>query len=120
VQHGGDGPHGFFGKYQGLTIHTGDKYVDIARKIFEALVRQDLTKKRMAEVLVHRFIESKSYEQVRECFVPLKLIPNSAWEKDLAGRIRQACKDNFEIVDGEIDWRPAPDVVDELLSNVGF
>jgi len=120
LQHGGDGPHGFFGKYQGLTIHAGDKYVDIARKVFEALVRQDLTKKRMAEVLVHRFIESRSYEQVRERFVFLKLIPNSAWEEGLADQMRQACKSNSEIVDGEIDWRPAPDVVNDLLSNVGF
>jgi hypothetical protein len=115
----GQTPHGFITKYQALTIRNGDKYLDIARKIFEALARHERTRGRMAEVLVDRFVQSWSYDMVRERFPPLKLIPHDAWTEGLASKLRIASAENREIKDGQIDWRPAPDVVEELLAAAG-
>lgn len=116
----GSQPHGFFAKYQALTLKDGDQYREIARKLFEALVRHELTMHRMAEVLVRKFIKSGSFEEVRARFVALKMVPDTAWTPTLATSLREACEANGEIQKGEIEWRPAPDVVDELLQSAGL
>ncbi|HWI95611.1 MAG TPA: toll/interleukin-1 receptor domain-containing protein [Solirubrobacterales bacterium] len=119
LRFGGD-PHGFFAKYQALTIKGGDEYREIARKLFEAFAGHDLTKQRMADVLVRKFIESGSYDEVRSRFVALKMVPKEAWTQRLAAELREACEENREIKEGQIDWQPAPEVVNNLLASVGI
>ena len=101
-------------------MKKGDEYREIARKLFEAFASHDLTRNQMAEVLVQKFIQSGSFDEVRTRFVALKMVPNDAWTPDLGQRLRQACEDNGEIERGQIEWRPAPDVVEELLASVGL
>ncbi|MGV8130599.1 MAG: toll/interleukin-1 receptor domain-containing protein [Candidatus Pacearchaeota archaeon] len=59
LRYGAD-PHGFMGKFQGIqVIHS--TIIDVAEKIFDALLKHELSSQRMTEALVDRLINSSSW-----------------------------------------------------------
>lgn len=89
-------PYGFFGKYQGLAAHkkTADQ---LASEIFTIIVKHDLTRLRMASVLVDSFLASNTYAESKTLIDYLERVPSIT--SDMAGKMRQAVIDNDQVRD---------------------
>jgi hypothetical protein len=90
-------PYGFMGKYQGLQCKNSDAN-EIAEKLFDILMNQDLTSAKIAEALVCAFENASSFESGRKLSQHLKKI--KTWTPDLLRRIEQAVEQNFELSEG--------------------
>ena len=95
-------PHGFVGRFQGMTIRGDQRIVDVVRKVFEALVKHADTSGRMARSLVVRFSESASFDSARQNFALLRMIPKEVWSPQLARSIRDARETNPELTNANI------------------
>lgn len=105
-------PYGFFGKYQGLAAHnkTPDQ---LASEIFTIIVKHDLTRLRMASVLVDRFAASNTYAESKSLMDYLERVPSITSE--MAVKMRQAVIDNGQVRDSFY----VPGRVERLLERHG-
>jgi hypothetical protein len=87
-------PYGFFGKYQGLAAQK--KTVDqISNEIFTILVKHDITKFRMASLLVERLLISNTYAESKTLIDYLERVPMIT--SDMGEKMLQAVKDNDQV-----------------------
>lgn len=108
-------PYGFIGRYQALTVRTGDKYHVIARSIFDLLVRHPLSQEAMARALVWRYENTGSFDQARVNLGFLRMIPDEAWTSALKDQARGAGERNSQLYDAYSGNRLVPTIVNELI-----
>ena len=108
----GADPHGFLGKYQGLNVQILNSS-DTARKIFETIVRHDLSTPRIADALIERFAQSSSYVSAKRTMDLLEALPrlNSAQ----VSRLIVTVEENSQIKDAF----GVPGRVTELARKIG-
>jgi len=70
----GADPHGFLGKYQGLNVQ-GFKAQDVAKKVFEIIVKYDLSAARMADALIERLAGSGTFDSAKRTMDLLEAVP---------------------------------------------
>jgi hypothetical protein len=87
-------PYGFIGKYQAIVFSTEKK---ISNTIFEALVKNEKTKKKMAFALMKMFEESNSYAEAKVNFKLIQKI--EFWDDILLERLEKSPKGNSQIRD---------------------
>ena len=87
-------PYGFIGKYQAITFSTEKK---LANDIFEALVKNEKTKKTMACAVMKMFEESNSYIEAKANFKLIHKI--EYWDDSLIERLEKAPNGNSQIRD---------------------
>jgi len=109
-------PYGFIGRYQAMTIKPEQKFHEIARSLFELVLRHERSRFAMARALVWQFEQSRSFDAVRSNFAHLRVIPPEAWTGALKEQARTAHERNYEIKNAWIGSRDAPDVVAELIA----
>lgn len=85
-------PYGFIGKFQSITFSTEK---ELANDIFEALVRNEKTKKTMARALIKMFEESNSFAESKVNFKLVQKI--EYWDDSLIERLEKAPKGNSQI-----------------------
>lgn len=92
----GADPHGFLGKYQGLQVRRRPAK-ELADDIFGILCRHDLTKRRVAEVLINSLLDSDSWERSRDTTSLLhRIVPI---DRDLLEYLGSRWADNPKIVE---------------------
>lgn len=92
----GADPHGFLGKYQGLQVRRRPAK-ELADEIFAILARHDLTRRRIAEVLINSLLDSDSWEWSRDATALLARIPSI--DRDLLDHLGNRWEDNPKIVE---------------------
>jgi hypothetical protein len=97
-------PYGFIGKYQAIGFSTEKK---LSNDIFEALIKNEKTKKQLAYALMKMFEESNSYAESKINFKLIKKI--EYWDDILIERLEKSPKGNSQIRDsfglqGSIDY----------------
>ena len=105
----GTTPYGFIGRYQAIQ-GMGLSYDQLAEKLFKIFLTHPQTKRRMTEALVHKFINSNSYESAKENMTLLESV--EYWDDTLSKKIRNAVKENRQISDS---WG-VPDRVKSLIN----
>lgn len=85
-------PHGFISKFQALNGRDKPNH-RIANEIFRTLAAHEVSKDKMAQPIVRRFVNSGSYDGAREGFDLLKTIPAEKWTDEL---VEQAEVEAFE------------------------
>jgi hypothetical protein len=114
----GQDPYGFIGKYQGLTVANKQPLAEIARSIFDLLLRDPRSRGDMAEVLVNRFRRSRSFEAVRTNVGYLRRIPPEAWTDLLKASAMTAHEENGQIEQAFVGQSMAPNVVAKLIGDL--
>jgi hypothetical protein len=112
-------PYGFIGKYQGMKVVDGDKFSDIARTIFDKLVTHPSSCVDMAGVLVRRYADSGSFDEVRSNFQALRKIPVAAWTDELKRVAVEAEMGNGQVKNAFVDGRSATGAVQHLIDALG-
>lgn len=114
-------PHGFFGKYQGAPGAEGP-YASwvISDGIFDALVTNAKTKRKMGPAIVKRYATSQSYDGARKNTQYLLEMPKEMWTDEMVDEVERAGPENSQLDNGV--WIPAnrriPDVVSEHLDKL--
>ena len=97
-------PYGFIGKYQAIGFSTEKKLSD---DIFESLIKNEKTKKKLAYAVMKMFEESNSYAGSKANFKLIQKI--EYWDDTLIERLEKSPKGNSQIRDcfrlqGSIDF----------------
>lgn len=108
----GADPYGFLGKYQGLTVERVPAE-EIAARVFEILVRHELTSARMCDSLIERLETAHSSDSAKKTMTLLERVPrlNSAQMARLAGTVNT----NSEVEKAF----GVPDRISALIKRVG-
>jgi hypothetical protein len=93
----GADPHGFLGKYQAITIEKGAIASDIARRIFDVLVKHDQAYARMADALIERLARSSSWEMAKKTMTLLEQVPKL--NRDQVARLVRTIDENSQVKD---------------------
>lgn len=105
-------PYGFFGKYQGLAAQKKTAE-ELASEIFTIIVKHDLTRIRMASVLVDRLEASNTFAESKTLIDHLERAPSIT--SDMASKMRQAVINNAQVRDSfHVPYR-----VEQLLERHG-
>ena len=97
-------PYGFIGKYQAITFSNEKK---LSEDIFNALVKNEKTKKKMAYGLMSMFENSNSFKEAKVNFG--LIIKIEFWDDTLIKRLENSPKENSQIrgsfgLPGSIDY----------------
>lgn len=88
----GQDPYGFIGKFQAITVT--DLSV-LAENIFDSLLKNKKTSKKIAYAVMHKFENSDSFEEAR---VNINLVDRiEYWDKKLIQKLKSAGKNNSQI-----------------------
>ncbi len=118
IRQGAD-PHGFIGKYQALPGDTTDRAAyTLARGIFDTLATNEMTKAKMAPAVAHAYANSHSFDDARANLNMLKTIPAAFWTDEMVERVESAGTTNSQLIDGNFDGRPIPELVTEHLDEL--
>lgn len=88
----GQDPYGFIGKFQAITVTD---FNVLAEDIFDSLLKNKKTSKKIAYSLMYKFENSDSFEEAR---VNLNLVARiEFWDKKLIRRLESATENNSQI-----------------------
>jgi hypothetical protein len=104
----GQDPYGFLGRFQAFKGDT-DLAPELALDLFTAYRKHKQTRRRMAEVVVTRFIESESFAAAKLRMGWLEEL--DFWEKSFSKRLESAAESNSQIANA---WR-VPERVNALI-----
>jgi hypothetical protein len=115
-------PHGFIGKYQGLTVSAGQRASAVAPALFDLLANHAMTRRRMARPIVYRYARSRSFDNTRAAFELLKTIPAELWTDQMVQDVLAAAETNSQVeqavvLDGV--GTPMPDAARSHLNALG-
>lgn len=108
----GADPHGFLGKYQARSLERVPAK-DIARQIFEILVKNDKTGTRTADALVDRLSNSPSWETSRQAVDLLEQVPTI--NREQVARLVRAIDENDHVKDAY----SVPARIESLVARIG-
>ncbi|OGV55529.1 MAG: hypothetical protein A2X49_14285 [Lentisphaerae bacterium GWF2_52_8] len=91
----GADPHGFLGKYQALTIEKSATVNDIAREIFDIVVKHHQSYARMADALVERLAQSSSFDMAKRTMTLIEQVPNM--NHDQVARLVRTIDENLQV-----------------------
>jgi hypothetical protein len=114
----GMNPYGFIGKIQCLKLYDGQKMSEVAREIYEAVLKHPQSRTLMAQALLSRFEESESFDAVRTNIGYLRRIPAEAWNDDLKQRALNPRDSHGQISQTYVGARMAPEVVAEIIDGL--
>lgn len=113
-------PHGFIGKYQGLTQTPGEHAYSLAPRVFDLLAQHDLTRARMVRPVVQRYVRSRSFQNTRDTYPLLTAIPKVEWTDQLVRDVLNAAETNTQVQHANLDGRtPIPAALEEHLASLG-
>lgn len=87
-------PYGFIGRYQALP---GGDPEDVARSIFDVLLKHDLTSLKMAEALVTRLENSHSFDNAKANMTLVERV--LVWTPELLQKLEAAIDRNSQVAD---------------------
>ena len=90
----GEDPYGFIGRFQAFN-GNGKTAKALARELFDAYSRNKQTQRRMSEVLVGLFEESRSFAEAKNLIGHLESLTN--WEPSFSSRLKSAVKSNSQV-----------------------
>lgn len=90
----GADPHGFLGKYQGLSSH-GKTIEQVANEVFSILARHDMTRIKVTTAVVEQVYSAESFAASKRLSGLLERLPIIT--ADHARRLRQAIADNYQV-----------------------
>jgi hypothetical protein len=118
-------PYGFIGRYQGLTIARSSPATEawnLGGELFGLLARHEMTKERMTEPILRRFIYSWSWDNTRATWPFFIQLPKDVWTKERVATTREAAKINTELRDGVLadgHGTPVPRALESHLRSLG-
>jgi hypothetical protein len=90
----GQDPYGFIGKFQAINFTDIDK---VALDIFESLLRNKKTSKKIAQGVLHKFENSGSFRSAK---INMTLVEKIGfWDKNSIERLKSAVQNNSQISD---------------------
>ncbi len=113
-------PYGFLGRYQGLTPIPSSSLEDA---VFHVLARSALTRAKMADAIILRFVRSGSFDGTRAAWPYLAALAREAWTGERVRTVRKAALTNTQIsfanlADGV--GTPVPQALDSYLQELGL
>jgi hypothetical protein len=90
----GENPYGFLAREQAIQ-GTGANPEKLALSVFKVFLKNKQTQQRLTELLVHRFVTSKSFQKAKDNFAVLQEI--EYWDEHLGSTIKSAVKENSQI-----------------------
>jgi hypothetical protein len=90
----GETPYGFIGRFQAFN-GVNKEPPELALELFDSYRKHKQTKRKMAEVLIHLFEQSRSFEQARIRVGYLEGL--DVWEPSFAKRILLAAESNSQV-----------------------
>ncbi len=90
----GEVPYGFVGRFQAFA-GVGKSALDLAREIFETLIKHKQTQRAIGPVVVRLFEDSSSFQDAKKNVALLEML--ELWEPDFSERITKAAKMNSQI-----------------------
>lgn len=88
----GQDPYGFIGKFQAINFTDIDK---LALDIFESLLRNKKTSKKITQGILHKFENSGSFHSAKVNMTLVEKI--TFWDKSLIERLKTAVENNSQI-----------------------
>lgn len=85
-------PYGFIGKFQAINFTGIDK---LALDIFESLLKNKKTSKKINQAIIHKFENSDSFYSANGNINLVEKI--TFWDKNLVERLRSAVENNYQI-----------------------
>jgi hypothetical protein len=111
----GETPYGFIGKIQALTVAAKQPWSEVARSIFDLLVKHPDSRADMAQAIIRRFAQSESFEAVRSNVGYLRMIPPEAWTDQMRDKALSAHEANGQIEQAYVGQEMAPAVVARIV-----
>ena len=90
----GESPYGFIGRYQALQ-GMGKSYDQLAREIYRIFLTHRLSRRRITETIVNKFVESTSFDHAKRNMELLKTV--EYWDDNFTKIARKAIKDNDQL-----------------------
>jgi hypothetical protein len=114
-------PHGFIGKYQGLTVAPNDRAHSVAPKIFDLLGKHDLAKPRMIRPIIQRYVRSNSFQNTRDTFPLVEGLSKREWTDQMVQDVLTAAATNTQVEHANlVGGRPVPEAMREHLATLGL
>jgi hypothetical protein len=104
----GQDPYGFIGRFQAFSS-DGKSPTDLAKELFEVYRNHKQTERRMAEVMVTRFVESESFAAAKKRIAYLEQL--NIWDRSFSKLLESSIDSNTQILGA---WG-VPDRVKELV-----
>jgi hypothetical protein len=109
-------PYGFMSKFQ--ILNGNDKtYFQLGTAISDWLVATPSAQAAMTEGVVTAFERSGSFDRTRRLVGFLKRLPR--FTPDQLKRLLDATESNDQVHHASVDWKPAPEVIRELIVQHG-
>jgi TIR domain len=117
-------PYGFIGKFQALNFAPDREHVVTLRdRLFQLLAPHSQTQSPMVDPVIERFAGSWSWDNTRAAWPFVRALPREAWTDKRLARVREAAENNVEVREAVVmegGWRPAPEVLERHLQNLGI
>ena len=108
----GADPHGFLGKYQALSIENVPAE-DIAKRVFEILVKHDQSHARMADALIERLAKAGSWEMSKRTMGLLEQSPRL--NREQVARLVRTIDENSQVKRAF----GVPERIESLVARIG-
>jgi hypothetical protein len=115
----GQMPYGFLGRHQALSVKDRDEEA-IALSVFELLVRKEQSRGAMARALVDRWIGTTSWDDARENYGFLKMVPAEAWTQQLVNDVWEARDRVNDLRTASINWESSDVALGRLFDGLPF
>lgn len=90
----GESPYGFMGRYQALP-GMGKSYEQLAEEIYRIFLTHRLSRRRMTEIFVNKFVESASFDEAKRNMDLLVTV--EYWDDSFTKISRKAMKENVQL-----------------------
>jgi hypothetical protein len=105
----GQDPYGFIGKFQAITFTD---FNALAEDIFDSLLKNKKTSKKIAYAVMYKFENSDSFDEAKS---NIKLVARiEFWDKKLIRRLKSAGENKFQISHSF----GVPEKIESIISNV--
>ena len=111
-------PYGFLGEFQALSVKRGQNQADISLAIFELLVRSPRSREAMAKALVNRWADTQSWDDARENYGFLRMIPREAWSAQMIADVWKARDTAYFLKTASIDWQDSDVALNDLFEDL--
>ena len=115
----GQMPYGFLGRHQALSVKDKDEE-GLALSVFELLVRKEQSRDAMARALVDRWARTTSWDDARENYGFLKMVPPESWTRQLVNEVWEARDRVHDLRTANINWQSSDLALAHLFDGLPF
>ncbi len=115
----GQMPYGFLGRHQALLVKGKDEE-GLALAVFELLARKEPSRDAMARAIVDRWTHTSSWDDARENYGFLKMVPPESWTQQLVDEVWEARDRVHDLRTANINWQPSDVALSQLFDGLPF